>query len=369
MTTTDTSTVETTTTETTPATPKPTTIVIAVDNGRPRGGIKRPTRPEGRRGRPRRPHGRRRGGAPPRLRHREARDARDAGAHSLHGEPARPVRARAATTRTPCSQSWRCGREPPRRRRARDRGGPGPPGSGVDLLLGRGRRPGRLVRPAGRALAASRSSARTSGAGAARQCSRASSSGRCASWRRCSRWRSSSSSGSSALVGDTDPFRNLAPTWIYVIFWLGLPALTVVFGYVWRGLSPWRAMADAFVWVRKRTGGDPRPLAAYPERLGRWPAAVTLFAFASLELAYSDPASPRALAFAIALYTYVALFGMASFGREHVGGERGGVRGPLPLPRPHRTVPRGRRASPRALASHRARRRPMRSRGRSRSSR
>lgn len=43
VTTTDTSTVETTTTETTPATPKPTTIVIAVDNGRPRGGIKRPT--------------------------------------------------------------------------------------------------------------------------------------------------------------------------------------------------------------------------------------------------------------------------------------------------------------------------------------
>ena len=43
VTTTDTSTVETATTETTPATPKPTTIVIVVDNGRPRGGIKRPT--------------------------------------------------------------------------------------------------------------------------------------------------------------------------------------------------------------------------------------------------------------------------------------------------------------------------------------
>ena len=36
----------------------------------------------------------------------------------------------------------------------------------------------------------------------------------------------------------------------------------------------------------------------------------------ALELAYSDPASPRALAFAIALYTYVALFGMAAFGRD-----------------------------------------------------
>ena len=35
-----------------------------------------------------------------------------------------------------------------------------------------------------------------------------------------------------ALVGDTDPFRNLAPTWIYVIFWLGLPLLSVLLGSV-----------------------------------------------------------------------------------------------------------------------------------------
>ena len=38
-----------------------------------------------------------------------------------------------------------------------------------------------------------------------------------------------------AAVGDTDPFRNLAPTWIYVIFWLGVPLLSVLFGNVWRG--------------------------------------------------------------------------------------------------------------------------------------
>ena len=119
-----------------------------------------------------------------------------------------------------------------------------------------------------------------------------------------------------ALVGDTDPFRNLAPTWIYVVFWLGVPALCSVFGNVWRALSPWRAIADAFVLVRERTGASPRPLAAYPDHLGRWPAAATLFAIVALELAYSDPASPRALALAIALYTYVTLFGMAAFGRD-----------------------------------------------------
>jgi hypothetical protein len=120
----------------------------------------------------------------------------------------------------------------------------------------------------------------------------------------------------SALFGDTDPFRNLAPTWIYVIFWLGVPTLSVVLGNVWRALSPWRAIADAFVWARELGGSEARPLAEYPARLGRWPAAVALLAFVALELAYSDPASPRALAFAISLYTYVALFGMAAFGRD-----------------------------------------------------
>jgi len=119
-----------------------------------------------------------------------------------------------------------------------------------------------------------------------------------------------------ALVGTTDPFENLAPTWVYVVFWLGLPLLSLLFGNVWRALSPWRAIADAFVWVWERFGREARPLAVYPERYGRYPGAIALFAFVALELCYSNPSNPRALAFAIALYSYVALFGMLAFGRE-----------------------------------------------------
>lgn len=121
---------------------------------------------------------------------------------------------------------------------------------------------------------------------------------------------------STALFGSTDSFENLSPTWIYVAFWLGLPLLSVTLGDVWRALSPWRALADGFVWVWERTGRVARPLAHYPERIGRWPAAVALLAFVTLELAYADPANPRVLALAIALYTYVSLFGMVAFGRE-----------------------------------------------------
>jgi hypothetical protein len=119
-----------------------------------------------------------------------------------------------------------------------------------------------------------------------------------------------------ALVGDTDPFDNLAPTFVYVVFWLGVPFLSVLLGNVWRGLSPWRALADGAVWVWERSGREARPLASYPAGWGRWPGAMAIFAFSALELAYADPASPRALALAIALYTYVTLFGFVLFGRS-----------------------------------------------------
>ena len=77
----------------------------------------------------------------------------------------------------------------------------------------------------------------------------------------------------------------------------------MLFGDVWRALSPWRAIADGYVWARLRLGRKPAPVEAYPERLGRWPAAVALFAFVSLELAYKDPSAPLTLAWAMAIYT------------------------------------------------------------------
>ncbi|MGH3092591.1 MAG: fenitrothion hydrolase, partial [Gaiellaceae bacterium] len=54
----------------------------------------------------------------------------------------------------------------------------------------------------------------------------------------------------------------------------------------------------------------------FPERLGRWPAAVLLLAFAALELAYVEPADPRTLALAIYLYSGITWLGMLAFGRR-----------------------------------------------------
>jgi hypothetical protein len=100
------------------------------------------------------------------------------------------------------------------------------------------------------------------------------------------------------------------------VFWLGLPFASFLFGDVWRVLSPWRALADAYVWVRKRSGEDVTPIGVYPERLGCWPGVLAYLAFTVLELAYIDPSNPRMLGLAVLIYTYWALFGMATFGRD-----------------------------------------------------
>jgi hypothetical protein len=119
-----------------------------------------------------------------------------------------------------------------------------------------------------------------------------------------------------ALAGERSIGSNLAPTFVWVVFWLGLVPVVVIFGNVWTWLSPWRAAADFVSWCWRRAGLEWEPIAQYPERLGRWPAVALLFAFATLELAYSEPSDPRALALAIAIYSWITWLGMTIFGRD-----------------------------------------------------
>jgi hypothetical protein len=118
-----------------------------------------------------------------------------------------------------------------------------------------------------------------------------------------------------ALFGERSAGSNLAPTFVYVAFWLGLVVVVVLVGDIWQALSPWKALADFGEWVAARAGASSEPF-PYPKRLGRWPAAAGLFLFAALELAYYDPADPRVLALAIALYSGLTWVGALVYGSE-----------------------------------------------------
>ncbi len=41
-----------------------------------------------------------------------------------------------------------------------------------------------------------------------------------------------------AAIGSKNAFQNLGPTFVYVVFWLGVPLLSVLFGNVWRCSIP-----------------------------------------------------------------------------------------------------------------------------------
>jgi hypothetical protein len=118
-----------------------------------------------------------------------------------------------------------------------------------------------------------------------------------------------------AFSGDTSPSRNITPTFVYVVFWLGLVPVVVLLGDVWPVLNPWKAVADALSWVLGRFGLETGSGAEYPARLGRWPAAFFLFLYVALELAYWNPAAPRSLGLAIVIYSALTWMGAAVFGR------------------------------------------------------
>lgn len=75
----------------------------------------------------------------------------------------------------------------------------------------------------------------------------------------------------------------------YVLLWVGLVALSLVFGPVWRVISPMRTV---YLLLRRITPGQiGRPRLSYPEGWGYRPAALGLFAFVWMELASPNPAA------------------------------------------------------------------------------
>jgi hypothetical protein len=119
------------------------------------------------------------------------------------------------------------------------------------------------------------------------------------------------------LRGTQSSTANFAPTFIYVIFWLGLVPASVLFGDVFKAFNPWRAVGRAVGWTAKRvTRGDlPAPL-AYPAWLGRWPAVAGVFAFAVIELVASEGDKPENLAIATLIYSALTFIAMALYGVE-----------------------------------------------------
>jgi len=120
------------------------------------------------------------------------------------------------------------------------------------------------------------------------------------------------------LAGDQNPYRNLAPTLVWIVWWVGLAYVAAFLGDLWALINPWRTMLDAAQWLAQRVGRERalRPRLAYPRALGAWPACLLLLAFAWIELVYPHAASPRHIALLAIAYSALTLAGMLAFGRD-----------------------------------------------------
>jgi polyferredoxin len=118
------------------------------------------------------------------------------------------------------------------------------------------------------------------------------------------------------LAGNQRPTRNLAPTAVWVLWWVGFAYISALVGDLWMLVNPWNTLFSWFERVLYRGGSDARHGGlSYPSWLGNWPAVVLFLAFAWTELVFIGRAVPASLAVAILGYSVVTWLGMLAFGR------------------------------------------------------
>ncbi|GAA5051282.1 hypothetical protein [Nocardia callitridis] len=111
-----------------------------------------------------------------------------------------------------------------------------------------------------------------------------------------------------ALLGQRDSALSPVPGVLYIFLWVGVPVVSLVLGPVWQVISAPRAIHRALCAVLGRPLD--RGVVRYPESWGQWPAAVGLFTFVWLELAYSEPSSLAAVTTWLIGYLAVTTVGL-----------------------------------------------------------
>ena len=125
-----------------------------------------------------------------------------------------------------------------------------------------------------------------------------------------------------SLFGVNKPVENFSPTFVWIIWWVGMGYICALLGNFWMLVNPWRTM---FEWVERFVVGDGEEdegLMDYPESWGVWPAVILFFIFAWLENVYNGAQAPFKLGLFILVYSAITWAGMLVFGK-HVWLRRG----------------------------------------------
>jgi len=118
------------------------------------------------------------------------------------------------------------------------------------------------------------------------------------------------------IIGDQTPTRNLAPTAIWIAWWVGFSYLSAFVGNVWSIVNPWAAIFDWCERILSKPRAPRRAKVDWPENIGVWPGIALFIVFAWLELIWEGRSIPRQLAWLAIGFSILTWTGMFIFGRS-----------------------------------------------------
>lgn len=120
------------------------------------------------------------------------------------------------------------------------------------------------------------------------------------------------------FFGEQAPGYNFAPTFVWILWWVGFSFFVAFVGNLWPLVNPWKVLFEWADGLARRLGTE-RGLQLdepYPESWGVWPALALYFVFVWVELVFGGSPAPFNIALLAVLYSLVTWAGMAVFGKE-----------------------------------------------------
>ena len=118
--------------------------------------------------------------------------------------------------------------------------------------------------------------------------------------------------------GNSNPIYNLAPTFVWVIWWVGIAYISALIGDIWRLINPWKIIFEwiEYICQRLNSGKAITPVFQYSYKIGVWPAVLLFFGFAWIENVYGDAVLPLRISQMVIMYSIITWAGMFLYGKD-----------------------------------------------------
>ena len=118
--------------------------------------------------------------------------------------------------------------------------------------------------------------------------------------------------------GESNPLLNFNPTFIWIIWWVGMAIGVALIGNIWALANPWKII---FSWSEglyriMRPGRELSLRRQYPAKCGIWPALFLFVLYTWVQDAYPNSDVPAQIAYMAVVYTVITFGGMFVFGKH-----------------------------------------------------